>query len=111
MACRWLVDREGRNALDVGRTPTLGPVGSVVTAESIDHARLGPHWLAVRLWVERIARGPVELWDDAASGEWEPWDGVFRVAVGWKVWQVTEPVPPRRRLWRPAEVTAIAEAP
>lgn len=93
MSDYWLVDREGRNALSVGRV-RVAKVGALVVPSDITH------WPAVRAWIRDIAQGrPVEVADD--SDEWEPWDGHFYVRVGWKVYQMTEPCPERRNLWKP----------
>lgn len=121
----WLVDREGRNALDVDKWYGLAnavydsytdgrTLGHVVTPEMV-RACFCPRgeWLrtAALLWMERVAGGrPVELWDDQTDDEWEGYDDErdFYAMPGWTLYD--SHTPPRHPLWRPPEVEAALAA-
>lgn len=124
----WLVDREGRNALDVDKAyglanevadayPDGDTLGHVVTPEMVerfDCPRGAWLRLAIQTWMRDVAKGrPVEIWDDQTDSEWQGYDDAahrFVAQPGWTLYQTHDGVSPYTdhiRLWRPPEVANL----
>lgn len=121
----WLVDRESKSALDVGKFyRLLGDRSGYNEEETVteQHCQTADGRPTIRsvgaaTWIRDVASGrPVEMWSEHSEGDWSCYDPDNSCQVprdGWTLYSVFDlsmPYDKHLRLWRPSEVQAIVDA-